>query len=52
MNRRNQLVLVLGAWTLAAGTMAAQSVSEETYDFNFIGRPLADPVLQHAKETT
>jgi mono/diheme cytochrome c family protein len=51
MSKRNQLVLVLGAWTLAAGTIAAQSVSKETYDFNFIGQPLADPVLQHAKET-
>jgi mono/diheme cytochrome c family protein len=51
MNKRYRLVLVVGAWTLAVGTAGAQSVSKETYDFNFIGQPLADPVLQHAKET-
>ncbi|MEQ1883732.1 MAG: c-type cytochrome [Bryobacteraceae bacterium] len=37
------LVLVL--------SVSAQSVSKETYDFNYIGQPLADPLLQHSKET-
>jgi mono/diheme cytochrome c family protein len=36
---------------LGAGGLLAQSVSKETYDFNYIGQPLADPVLQHSKET-
>ena len=48
---RKQFVLMLGALALAAGPAVAQSVSKETYDFNYIGQPLADPVLQHAKET-
>jgi mono/diheme cytochrome c family protein len=42
---------MVGALALAAVSGAAQSVSKETYDFNFIGQPLPDPVLQHAKET-
>ena len=43
------LLAILGAFTLATGW--AQSVSGETYDFNYIGQPLPDPVLQHSKET-
>lgn len=43
------LLLIAGALTWAAGW--AQSVSKETYDFNYIGQPLPDPVLQHSKET-
>jgi len=43
-------VLVIGC-ALALATGWAQSVSKETYDFNFIGQPLPDPVLQHSKET-
>jgi mono/diheme cytochrome c family protein len=42
---------IIGVVALAAVAAAAQSVSKETYDFNFIGQPLPDPVLQHAKET-
>lgn len=49
MIRGKSLLAILGAFTLATGW--AQSVSKETYDFNFIGQPLADPVLQHGKET-
>jgi mono/diheme cytochrome c family protein len=49
MIHRGELVLILGALTLGSGW--AQSVSKETYDFNYIGQPLADPVLQHSKET-
>lgn len=48
MTHRIQLILLLGAFALASGW--AQSVSRETYDFNYIGQPLADPVLQHSKE--
>jgi hypothetical protein len=42
-------LLIVGALTVATGW--TQSVSTETYDFNFIGQPLPDPVLQHSKET-
>lgn len=40
---------LLGA--LAMASVWSQSVSKETYDFNYIGQPLPDPVLQHSKET-
>lgn len=46
---RNRRILILGAFTLVHSW--AQSVSKETDDFNYIGQPLADPVLQHSKET-
>ena len=42
-------VLILGAFARVTGL--AQSVSPETYDYNYIGPPLNDPVLQHSKET-
>jgi mono/diheme cytochrome c family protein len=42
-------LLIVGA--LALASVWAQSVSRETYDFNYIGQPLPDPVLQHSKET-
>jgi mono/diheme cytochrome c family protein len=42
---------MIGVLALTTVSAASQSVSKETYDFNFIGQPLADPVLQHAKET-
>jgi mono/diheme cytochrome c family protein len=47
------ILLLVGAvlGVLAAGAAVAQSVSKETYDFAYIGQPLADPVLQHSKET-
>lgn len=48
-------MLPVKPFLLIAGTIGlaawAQSVSKETYDFNYIGQPLADPVLQHSKET-
>ena len=34
-----------------SGALWAQSVPKESYDFNFIGQPLKDPAMQHAKET-
>src|SRR5690242_7849376 len=43
------LLPIAGALAIASGW--SQSVSRETYDFNFIGQPLPDPVLQHSKET-
>jgi mono/diheme cytochrome c family protein len=46
---RKRRILIIGAFTLVNAW--AQSVSKETYDFNYIGQPLADPVLQHSKET-
>ena len=36
---------------IGAALLAGQSVPKESYDFDYIGQPLADPVLQHAKET-
>lgn len=36
---------------LAAGFVAAQTAARPGYDIDFIGPPLADPVLQHSKET-
>ena len=46
---RKSFLLVVGALLMVAGW--GQSVSKETYDFNYIGQPLPDPVLQHSKET-
>jgi mono/diheme cytochrome c family protein len=48
---KNRLYSMMGALALAAGTLMAQSVPKGSYDFDFIGQPLADPALQHAKET-
>ena len=44
-----ELSLIFVCGTLLAGTVFAQSVSKETYDFNYIGQPLSDPVMQHSK---
>jgi mono/diheme cytochrome c family protein len=46
-----ELSLIFVCGTLLAGTVFAQSVSKETYDFNYIGQPLADSLMQHSKET-
>ena len=46
---RKSFLLVVSALLMVAGW--AQSVSKETYDFNYIGQPLPDPVLQHSKQT-
>ena len=48
---KNHFYSMIAALTLAAGMLMAQSVPKESYDFDFIGQPLADPALQHAKET-
>jgi len=49
MFTRKLSLLIVGAVAMASGW--SQSVSKETYDFNYIGQPLPDPVLQHSKET-
>lgn len=51
MKKYPLVLLAFAAFLMAVSTAAAQSVSKDTYDFDFIGQPLADPVLQHAKET-
>ena len=43
---------LLAAAAIAAQPISAQpSVERPGYDIDFIGPPLADPVMQHAKET-
>src|SRR5215813_9273520 len=44
-------LLVPGSVLLFAASLAAQTATHRSYDTAFIGPPLADPVLQHAKET-
>ena len=36
---------------LAGGSAAAQAPARPGYDINYIGPPMADPVMQHSKET-
>ena len=51
------LLFSCGVIVLVSASFAAQSLSSTTtptragYDIDFIGPPLADPVIQHAKET-
>ncbi len=49
--KSKQLYLVLWPLILGLGSAEAQSGAREGYDINYIGPPLADPVLQHSKET-
>jgi cytochrome c551/c552 len=51
MSYRQQLLLLFCALISSTGPATAQSVAREAYDTDFIGPPLADPVLQHDKET-
>lgn len=51
MNRSRQFCLLAAVAILAAVTVSAQSGAREGYDLNYIGPPMADPVLQHSKET-
>ncbi len=44
-------VYILCGLILAAGFAAAQSTGSQEYDVNYIGPRMADPVLQHSKET-
>ncbi len=52
---QSPIVAIVVALTLpgASGTAAAQTPARaaSTYDADYIGPPLADPVMQHAKET-
>ena len=47
MSKRFGLCVIVSGTVVIGGTLAAQSRS---YDIDFIGPPLADPVMQHAKE--
>ena len=51
MRRRRAAALLIGAVILAAGAVAAQSTSRPGYDIDYLGPPLADPVMQYSKET-
>ena len=44
-------LLVPGCVLLFAASLAAQTATHRSYDTAFLGPPIADPVLQHAKET-
>jgi mono/diheme cytochrome c family protein len=44
-------LLVPACVLLFAASLAAQTATHRSYDTAFLGPPIADPVLQHAKET-
>jgi mono/diheme cytochrome c family protein len=44
-------LLIPGCVLLFATSLAAQTATHRSYDTAFLGPPIADPVLQHAKET-
>jgi hypothetical protein len=44
-------LFVSGCVLLFAASLAAQTATHRSYDTAFLGPPIADPVLQHAKET-
>jgi mono/diheme cytochrome c family protein len=46
-----RLALALAGSLLVGAAAAAQSIARSGYDAEYLGAPLADPVLQHAKET-
>ena len=46
-----ELALALSAALFVGAAVAAQSTARSDYDVEYLGAPLADPVLQHAKET-
>jgi mono/diheme cytochrome c family protein len=46
-----RLCLFFCGLLLIACSAAAQSTARPGYDINYIGPPMADPVLQHSKET-
>jgi len=51
MSYRERLYPLLCGLILIAGLAPAQSAERPGYDIAYIGPPLADPVLQHSKET-
>ena len=48
---RSTLALAFSCALLAGAPVDAQSVARSDYDAAYLGAALADPVLQHAKET-
>jgi len=51
MSHRQSLYLLFYGVILAEGSAAAQTPARPGYDINYIGPPMADPVMQHSKET-
>lgn len=51
MPRHRHLFRFVCGVILAAGSAAAQAPARPGYDVNYIGPPMADPVMQHSKET-
>ena len=51
MPRHQQVLLWLCGVILAAGSVLAQSTPRPGYDIDYLGPPLADPVMQYSKET-
>ena len=51
MSHRQYPHLLFCGVILAAGSAAAQAPARPGYDINYIGPPMADPVMQHSKET-
>ena len=48
-HRQNVYVLFCGV--IVAAIASAQATARPGYDINYIGPPMADPVMQHSKET-
>ena len=48
---RKHLYMFFCGVILAAGSAAAQAPARAGYDVSYIGPPMADPVMQHSKET-
>ena len=51
ISNRKKLSVVCCAAMLAAGSATGQTAGSQDYDINYIGPRMADPVLQHSKET-
>jgi len=51
MSHRQELYLLFCGVILAAGSASAQAPARPGYDINYIGPPMADPLMQHSKET-
>ena len=51
MSHRQHLYLLFCGAILAAGSAVGQAPARPGYDINYIGPPMADPVMQHSKET-
>ena len=51
MSNYDRFCLLFCSLIAVASLAAAQPAAREDYDANYIGAPLADPVLQHSKET-